>query len=133
MRSHRMMRSIGPEDEKLGRAYDLRLVLRLLQYVRPYKLLAYTSILAMGVYAATTVAYPWIIREAVDSVIPPQSTSKLTMAAVFLVVNALVGYAANYLNLITLTTSELSLHRCPAVKARRMATPSNSGHSAHGS
>ena len=28
-----------------------------------------------------------------------------------------------------LTTSELSLHRCPAVKARRMATPSNSGHS----
>ena len=31
------------------------------------------------------------------------------------------------------TTSELSLHRCPAVKARRMATPSNSGHSAHGS
>ena len=32
-----------------------------------------------------------------------------------------------------LTTSELSLHRCPAVKARRMATPSNSGHSAHGS
>ena len=33
----------------------------------------------------------------------------------------------------SLTTSELSLHRCPAVKARRMATPSNSGHSAHGS
>jgi 60 kDa SS-A/Ro ribonucleoprotein len=31
------------------------------------------------------------------------------------------------------TTSELSLHRCPAVKARRMATPSNSCHSAHGS
>ena len=34
---------------------------------------------------------------------------------------------------VVLTTSELSLHRCPAVKARRMATPSNSGHSAHGS
>ena len=32
-----------------------------------------------------------------------------------------------------LTTSELSLHRCPAAKARRVATPSNSGHSAHGS
>ena len=32
-----------------------------------------------------------------------------------------------------LTTSELSLHRCPAVKARGVATSSNSGHSAHGS
>ena len=35
--------------------------------------------------------------------------------------------------IIVLTTSELSLHRCPAAKARRVATPSNSGHSAHGS
>ena len=35
--------------------------------------------------------------------------------------------------IVMLTTSELSLHRCPAVKARRMAIPSNSGHSAHGS
>ena len=34
---------------------------------------------------------------------------------------------------VDFTTSELSLHRCPAVKARRMATPSNSGHSVHGS
>ena len=33
---------------------------------------------------------------------------------------------------VVLTTSELSLHRCPAAKARRVATPSNSGHSAHG-
>ena len=98
-----MMRNIGPEDERLGRAYDLRLVLRLLAYVRPYKLLVFTSILSMVVYAATTVAYPWIIRGAVDSVVPPQSTSKLTMAAVFLVINALVGYAANYVNLITLS------------------------------
>ena len=31
-----------------------------------------------------------------------------------------------------LTTSELSLHRCPAVKARRMATPKDTRHSTHG-
>ena len=40
---------------------------------------------------------------------------------------------ASLIIIAVLTTSELSLHRCPAVKARRMATPSNSGHSAHGS
>ena len=30
------------------------------------------------------------------------------------------------------TICELSLHHCHEAKARRVATPSNSGHSAHG-
>ena len=37
------------------------------------------------------------------------------------------------MELMALTTIELSLHCCPAAKARRVATPSNSVHSAHGS
>ena len=42
-----------------------------------------------------------------------------------------IGTTSHIHPIACLTTSELSLHRCPAAKARRVATPSNSGHSAH--
>ena len=103
MRMHGMMRHMGAGEERPGRGYGYRVVLRLLEYVRPYKLLASISVLAMLVYAATTVATPWLIQRAVDSVVTSQSSSDLRNAAILLVVNALVGYGANYLHMMTLS------------------------------
>ena len=99
------MRAMAADDERLGSVYDHRVVVRLLHYVGPYKLLAVVSLLATLVYSAAIVANPWLIQRAVDSVVPvtSQSTSALTTAAILLVVNALVGYGANYLHLITLS------------------------------
>ena len=96
---------MAADDERLGSVYDHRVVVRLLHYVGPYKLLAVVSLLATLVYSAAIVANPWLIQRAVDSVVPvtSQSTSALTTAAILLVVNALVGYGANYLHLITLS------------------------------
>ena len=108
-----MMRRIrDAEDERPVDVNGLQVVMRLLEYIRPYRLLVLISILAMLVYSATEVASPWLIKRAVDSLvigggegstIGTGITSGLTAAALFLGVNALVGYATNYLHLITLS------------------------------
>lgn len=54
------------EGEKLGKPYDLKLMGRLLHYVRPYAfLLAITSVLIVGATAADLVL-PYLIKIAVD-------------------------------------------------------------------
>ena len=104
MRSPRgMMRRAGGEEEHPSRSYDYRVAARLLAYVRPYRLLVSVSVLSALVLAATIVTTPWLIQRAVDSIVSEGSTRGLTLAAVFLAVNALVGYGSNYLHLTTLS------------------------------
>ena len=103
MATHRFMRRFGADEDEANRVPDHRLVLRLLEYVRPYKLLALVSVLAMLLYSATIVANPWLIQRAVDSAVTSRSASALATYAIFLAINALVGYGTNYLRLITLS------------------------------
>ena len=113
MRTRGMMRHIrAEEDERPVDVNGYQVVMRLLEYVRPYRLLVIISVLAMLAYSATEVANPWLIKRAVDSlvlsggegsVVSTGIRSGLTTAALFLGVNALIGYATNYLHLITLS------------------------------
>ena len=105
IRMHGMMRHVGAEEERLGSAYDYRVVLRLLQYIGPYQLLAGVSVLASLVSSATIVANPWLIQRVVSSVVPVTSDSAagLATATILLGVNALVGYGAGYLHQVTLS------------------------------
>ena len=103
MRVRGMMRGMAARDEETGGGWDYRIVLRLLEHVWPYKLLAVRSIATMFVYSATIVANPWLIQRAIDGVVSTGSTSGLATAAVILLINVLVGYVANYLHLITLS------------------------------
>ncbi|MEM7118721.1 MAG: ABC transporter ATP-binding protein [Chloroflexota bacterium] len=56
----------GDEDILLGKAYDGRLVRRLLQFVSPYKVKIYTAIALMIVSSLLAVAGPSIVGFAVD-------------------------------------------------------------------
>ncbi len=103
MHFHGMMRRAESEEQTLSLVDSYRLMLRLLAYVRPYRILLSVTVLSMFLYAATEVVNPWLIKEAVDSVITTRDTSDLTLAAVLLVVNATVGYGANYVHLIILS------------------------------
>ena len=105
MHMHWMMRHAGAQEERLVRAYDLGIGLRLLGYIRPYELLAFTSFLFMIIYSATIVASPWLIGMAVGSVVPvtSESADEVAIAAILLAVNALVGFGSNYVHLITLS------------------------------
>ena len=59
------------EEEKLGKAYDARLMRRLLQYLRPYK---WRVVLAMALVAVVTpleLAPPWLFWKAIDGYFTP--------------------------------------------------------------
>ncbi|MDQ2835059.1 MAG: ABC transporter ATP-binding protein/permease [Acidobacteriota bacterium] len=59
------------DDEVLGKAYDGRLMRRLLTYLRPYKLQTAISAAAILLKASTDVAGPYLVKVAVDSYMTP--------------------------------------------------------------
>ena len=50
------MAATTPEDEAVGKAYDARLVRRLLQYVRPYRATVALALLLIAVESAIQLA-----------------------------------------------------------------------------
>ena len=97
------IRRMGTEELRPVRISDYRVVLRLMEYILPYRLLALVSVMAVLVYSSSLVATPWLIQRAVNSVVTSRSTSDLTNDAILLVISAVVGHAANYVHLVTLS------------------------------
>src|SRR2546423_11299118 len=59
------------EEEALGKAYDARIMRRLMQYLRPYR---WRVVLAMGLVAIVTpleLAPPWMFQQAIDRYFTP--------------------------------------------------------------
>src|SRR5580698_6553168 len=54
------------EDEVIGKAYDGRLMRRLIRYLYPYKLAAFTSLAAVLIKAGSDVLGPYLTKVAVD-------------------------------------------------------------------
>lgn len=62
------IRDLLPEEEEdtIGRAYDGRLLARLLVYLRPYLGRTIWAVVFMAISSLLTVAFPWIIGRAID-------------------------------------------------------------------
>jgi ATP-binding cassette subfamily B protein len=90
------------DDEILGKAYDARLMRRLLAFLRPYwrqVLLAFVAIIAG---AAGQLAQPYLIKVAIDQHIATGRLEGLdTLAVVFLAI-VIAGFAFEYLQTWTL-------------------------------
>ena len=56
----------GWDDDIAGKAYDARLMRRLLRYVKPYWALVAVSALSLLAYSACDLVQPWLIKDAVD-------------------------------------------------------------------
>jgi ABC-type multidrug transport system fused ATPase/permease subunit len=69
---------IGPhsfahwEEEQLGKAFDLRLIRRLLRYVRPYWKLFLLALVLSGGISLAELALPYLTKTAVDDVLVPE-------------------------------------------------------------
>jgi ATP-binding cassette subfamily B protein len=61
----------GMEDDVVGKAYDSRLMRRLIRYLVPYKLAAVVSAIAILLKSASDVAGPYLIMVAVDTYLAP--------------------------------------------------------------
>ena len=75
------------DDEIIGKAYDARLMRRLLTYLAPYKLATFVSIAAILVKAVCDVSGPYLIAVAIDRYMAGRPTSKSAWLARWLSAN----------------------------------------------
>lgn len=84
------------DGETFGRVYDKRVIMRLMPYVRPYRLFAVLAFLSMLVYVGSQVAIPFLLGRGIDGYIKQGDfRGLLVMGGVFIAV-ALGGMAANF-------------------------------------
>jgi ATP-binding cassette subfamily B multidrug efflux pump len=90
------------EDDVLGKAYDARLMRRLLTYLRPYWRLVIVGFVAILVDTGATLAQPYLVKIAIDRYIAAGQLAGLDrLAAVYLMVLA-GAFAAEYVQTWTM-------------------------------
>ncbi len=70
-------KAAAQDDDVVGKAYDGRLMRRLLRYLRPYKLQTALSAVAILFKAATDVVGPYLVKVAIDTYMMPDTAEKL--------------------------------------------------------
>lgn len=83
------------EEELLGKAYDGRLVRRLLTYLRPYKQRLILAVILMVAASLLSVAGPWIIGRAIDDGIRDGSLGQLRFWTIVFIVAAVFEWISN--------------------------------------
>src|SRR6185436_5900230 len=84
------------DDEILGKAYDARLMRRLLQYLRPYWRAVAVALVTIVVGGVASLVQPYLIKVAIDRYIATGQIAGLNrLAAVFLAV-LVVAFVAEY-------------------------------------
>src|ERR1700691_2104158 len=79
------------DDDVVGKAYDSRLMGRLLTYLRPYKLQAIISLVAILLKAGSDVLGPYLTKVAVDRYMTARPTLHPSLLSRWLSSNAAVG------------------------------------------
>ena len=80
------------EDEILGKAYDARLVGRMLRYLRPYWKLLILSAVFLALYTATQLLGPYVTKVAIDRYIATGDLSGLNFMVVVYLGSVLLGF-----------------------------------------
>lgn len=84
------------EEQVLGKAYDSRLMRRLLAYLKPYRRSAYWAIVCLIAGSAFSVVQPYLIKIAIDRCIRNHDYSGLTNTAAFYALTLIVVFALSY-------------------------------------
>src|SRR5712692_631392 len=79
------------EEEVLGKAYDARLMRRLLQYLRPYRLVVFLALGAIFLSGLLQAGPPYLLKVEVDRYLDPTSRQAPGFLARFLSPNPVVG------------------------------------------
>lgn len=92
------------EDEILGKAYDARLMRRLLTYVRPYRTTVVISVVLLLLAAAADLAGPYFVKVAIDRYIRNGDMAGVARVAALYLLTLAVGaslrYGQNYITQI---------------------------------
>lgn len=85
------------EEEILGKAYDARLMRRLIKYLAPYKLYVVISIILLLFISALQLAGPYLTKIAIDRYIATQDISGLSRIALIFLAILIVTFFLRYL------------------------------------
>jgi ATP-binding cassette subfamily B protein/subfamily B ATP-binding cassette protein MsbA len=83
------------EDELLGKAYDGRLVRRLLTYIKPYQVKIILAVILMIVSSLMAVAGPWLIGLAIDEGIRTGNIFAIRQWTVLFIIVAAIEWITN--------------------------------------
>ena len=84
------------EEEALGRAYDARLMRRLLAYLHPYRTRVALALLLLVLGAATQIVGPWLTQSALDRAVPEGDISLLSLLAAAYLGSVVLNFAFEY-------------------------------------
>ena len=92
-----MARPSAPsDDEALGKAYDARLVRRLLRYVRPYRSIVFGALVLIAIESGMQLAGPMLTRWMIDTALPARDSALVTKVALLFALSLLVAFGASY-------------------------------------
>jgi ATP-binding cassette subfamily B protein len=91
------------EEEALGKAYDARLMRRLLRYLRPYRLYVVGAVLVLTLASAAQIAGPWITQLVIDVAIPQGDATFLGRLALAFLGITVLGFFLEYAQAILTT------------------------------
>ncbi len=120
----------GPiqEEEALGKAYDAKLMRRLLRYLRPYRLHVVAAIFMLVLASGLELVGPWFTKIVIDQAIPADDYGLITRIGLIflgaLLLSAMLGYARTMLTTWIGQRVMLDLRRhsrCVFVHVRRSA------------
>ena len=90
------------DDEVIGKAYDSRLMRRLLTYLYPYRPRVALAAVAIVSHSLLELAPPYLIKLVIDSYIPTGNLSGLGIVAVVFLATLIGSFALEYLQTSTL-------------------------------
>jgi ATP-binding cassette subfamily B multidrug efflux pump len=92
------------EEDSLGKAYDARLMRRLLQYLRPYRWRVVGAVLVLLLSAAIELVIPWVTGLAIDRAIPARDTALLWQLGAIFAAAMLIGFVLEATQVLLTTT-----------------------------
>ena len=90
------------EDEILGKAYDARLMRRLLEYLRPYRTQVMLAIAAIIGHSILELAPPYLTKLVIDRYIPAGDLSGLGLLALFFLLTLVGTFTLEYVQTWTM-------------------------------
>jgi len=90
------------DDEILGKAYDARLMRRLMRYLRPHWRQVVIALVAIAGHSTLQLAPPYVTKLLIDRYIPAQDAAGVSLMAGLLVASLLFGFGFQYVETWTL-------------------------------
>src|SRR4051794_36519564 len=90
------------EEEVLGKAYDARLMRRLLTYLRPHRPQVLIALTAIAFSSALQLAPPYLTKVVIDRYIPARDLSGLGLIASLYLATLFASFVLDYIQTWTL-------------------------------